>query len=243
MEAKKRVLKLQVYNLKKAMLSLWSVILVINIFSYISTIYFYPSVQFGVYLDDELVSITGFNLIIIAIFFIVYGIIMYHENFRLAFSFGSTRKDFYISVLVINSISALIFSTIQLLIQIIDKIVIKYVGLKPLFLDMHQNPVVNFILSVLTIFGILLIISAIINIVGILQYQFTYKFWIGLGITLIVSFVLFRAWPIKLALKILDIYLFLSPIFRAYTIFIMTVFLSIPFYIIGYFLFRKTNVQ
>src|SRR5699024_1839513 len=193
---------------------------------------------------NDLISITGTNLIIIAIFFIVYGIMMYHENFRLAFTFGSTRKDFYISVLVINTISTLLFATIQLLIQILDKKIINYIGLDPLIsIEMAQNPVANFILSILTLFGILFVISAIINIVGILQYQFTYKFWIGLGIVLIISFVLFRAWPIKLILKVTDIYLFLSPILKAFTIFIMTVCLSIPFYIIGYFLFKKTNVQ
>lgn len=102
MDAINRVFKFQLFNLKKAIGSFLLIILIVNVIGYSATIYYYPRVQFGIYYNNQLASIAGATMIAIIIFLIVYGIIMYHENYRLALSFTATRKDFYKSTIIIN---------------------------------------------------------------------------------------------------------------------------------------------
>ena len=131
MDASNRVFKLQLFNFKKAALGFWAVMVSINILSYIIFMYFYSNIKFGISLNGQLVSIAGGNFMSIAIFFIAYGIVIYHENFRLALNFGAIRKDFYKTVIVINLISAFIFAVVQTILQLVDKVFVKNIGLNP----------------------------------------------------------------------------------------------------------------
>lgn len=108
-------------------------------------------------------------------------------------------------------------------------------------MQIYNNPLANFIITLITIFTIFLFISSLMNIIGILQYRFTYKFWIGLGIIIFVASTLFGNTLTHLLLKTTDFYLFLVPIFGIYSISVISILIAIPSYIIAYFLFRKTT--
>ena len=69
----------------------------------------------------------------IFIFFIVYGIVMYHEDFALALSFGSHKKKILKNPVIVNNIIVtLSFAAIQVILQIIDKYFIASLGYKPM---------------------------------------------------------------------------------------------------------------
>lgn len=95
MNSIKRINKFQNYGLKKSVGTFWIVMIIVNIFAYILNIYSSANINLGPLISkNDLISIAGANIVSIFIFFTIYSIIMYHEVFALAISFGITRKDF-----------------------------------------------------------------------------------------------------------------------------------------------------
>ena len=189
MEETKRVIKFQNYDLKKSVGMFWLVIGLLNILAYTLNIYSNSNIRFGLFTSDvDMVSIAGSNLMPIVIFFIVYGILMYHEDFTLALSFGITRKNFYTSLIVNNMIVALIFGTIQGALQVLDIYIVKYLGYKAMTdFGIFNTSTDNILFIVLSLVIFFLTIASITNLLGVLQFRFGYKLWIGLGIILIIG--------------------------------------------------------
>lgn len=244
MDSTKRALKFQKYGSKKSILGFWGVILTINILTYILSIYFNPQVKIGLFNgNDDLFSIAGANLMPIFIFFIVYGIIMYHEDFALALSFGVTRKDFYKSVIVDNIIVTLSFAAIQGILQIIDKYIIESLGHNPMVeFGVFNTSTNNILFIVLALFILSLAFVSVANLLGVLHYRFRYKFWIGFALVFLVSqmFINFITRPMA---GISELYLWLVSRFGNFAIFILEFLIIIICYTIGYLLIRKSNIR
>ncbi|NLK44610.1 MAG: hypothetical protein GX300_09470 [Tissierellia bacterium] len=245
MDSTNRILKFHIYGLKKTALGFWSVMLIINILSYVLTMYYFPRVRVGLFSgNDDTISLAGINIMPIFIFFIVYGILLYHEDFALALSFGATRKDYYKSTIISNILVVLIFAVIQSIIQIVDKHLVASLGFNPMTEFGIFNTSTDSILYIILVFSsIFLTLNSVTNLLGVFQYRFGYKFWVGLGILVLVGQMFFGNLILKLILGFREIYLYLLPRFKSSTIFITGGFVTIISYTLGYFLLRKANIK
>lgn len=249
MESIKRINKFQRYDLKKSVGAFWVVMIIVNIFAYVLTSYTNSNsnIKFGPFVHEgDLLSMAGSNIVPIFIFFIVYGINMYHEYFALALSLGVTRRDFYKSVIVNNLLVSLIFAFIQGILQIIDKNVVEFLGFNPMVdFGIFNTSRDNIFIIILSLFAFFLIYASMSNLLGVLQYKFGYKFWIGFGIVTLFGVVLENNYPFITNLPgvFSGIYLWLESIFRSFTIFPLGLLIMLISYTLGYLLIRRTNIK
>lgn len=244
MDATKRAFKFQKYGFKKSILAFWSVLLTLNILTYITMIYFNSRVRIGLFSSKEDVfSITGGNIMPIFIFFIVYGIIMYHEDFAIALSFGVTRKDFYKSVIADNFLVVLIFAVIQVILQTVDKYAIVFLGYKPMVeFSIFNTSTDNILFMVITLSLLFLTFVSMTNLIGILQYRFGYKFWVGFGIT-VITLQIMGNFIAKKIVGFSDMYQWIWSRFNSSTAVFLTFFIIGICYTLGYFLIKKANIR
>ncbi|NLY44564.1 MAG: hypothetical protein GX053_01005 [Tissierella sp.] len=161
----------------------WIVMLIVNALSSVLAFSIKSNVTMGPHIKSgQLLSFAGANMLAIFIYFIVYGLEMYYESFSLTSGFGVTRKNFYLNVIVNNIIMVLIFSVVQFIFLKIDNYAVSKLGFEPIveFGLFSMNDSSLWIISVLSF--ILLVFTSIMNLIGILQYRFGYKFWISFGI-------------------------------------------------------------
>lgn len=241
MDSTKRIFRFQKYGLKKSIIGFWSVVLIINILAYILIRYFNSNIGIGLFSNKgDVFSVVGGNIMPIFIFFIVYGIVMYHEDFALALSFGVTRKDYYKSVIIDNMLAVSSFAVIQTVLLIIDKYIIKLLGYNPMVEFVSFNTSTDSILFIVFTLALLfLTFASLTNLLGVLQYRFGYKFWIGFGITFFIAANFFS----KLTEMFSGIYLWLRTTFDSSAILILELFIIIICYTLGYFLIKKANVK
>lgn len=239
MNPTKRIFKFQNYNLKKSVSTFWAVLFAINLLVYGLTAYFHSKVNIGIS-NNDLLSILGANTMPITIFFIVYGIIMHHEDFALALSFGVTRGGFYKSVIVNNFLIATIFAIVQGLLQFFDKYIVESLGKKPLVeFGLFNTVDDSMLIIILSLFMLYLTIVSITNLIGILQYRFGYKFWIGLGIFIFIVGNFFA----KTVLGFFNIFILLWTKWDNLAIFILEILIIITCYTIGYQFIKKANIK
>lgn len=161
----------------------WLVMALVNTAATIFTFKVSTNVVLGPMLrDGEAVTFAGSNIFSLFIFFIVYGIVMYYESFSLVGGFGVTRKNFYLNVIANNVFIVLISSTIQLVLLRIDNYLISMMGYKPMVDFGVFNTNDSIALNVVKLSFVFLIFASIMNLLGILQYKFGYKLWIGVAI-------------------------------------------------------------
>ena len=177
------------HDLIKAIGAFWGVMLIVNTLSSIFTLSLNSNVMIGPMIrDGQLISFAGSNIFAAFIFFIAYGIEMYYENFSLAVGYGGTRKNFYRNVIVINLMVVLLFGVIQTILLKIDNYIVSMMGYEPLvefgLFNIRED---RMLYSIFLLSFIFLITASIMNLVGVLQYRFGYKFWIGLGIFALAS--------------------------------------------------------
>lgn len=161
----------------------WLIMTLVNTFAIIVTFYMTKDWVFGpIIKSGQYLSFAGSNIFAVLIFFIIYGFVMYYESFSLAAGFGATRKNFYIQAIVSNFTVSLISGIIQIILLKLDNIATAKIGYKPMvdfgLLNMNDNTIVN----ILLISFIFLVFVSLGNLLGVLQYRFSYKFWIGFGI-------------------------------------------------------------
>ncbi|MDR7870898.1 MAG: hypothetical protein RIN55_08575 [Tissierellaceae bacterium] len=189
MDANKRMFKFMSHDLIKGAGMFWLVMIIVNIASYLipylisSNTVIGPMIRAG-----QSMTYAGSNFFAVFIFFIVYSIEMYYENFTLAIGFGGTRKNFFINLLINTLIIVLLFATIQIILLKIDYHVVSFMGYEPIveygFFNISEDNILSNILSLSFIF---LVQVSITNFIGVMQYRFSYKFWIGLGIFVLLS--------------------------------------------------------
>lgn len=240
MEANKRMYRFLSYDLIKGSGTFWIVMILVNLITGVLASYSNLNPIIGPMIRDEVhISFAGSNIFAVFIFLIVYCIEMYYESFSLAIGFGATRKNFYINAIINNFIIALIFGIIQIVLMKIDIYIVSRLGLQP-FVDygLFNLEKDSLAVSILLLSFVFFIFISVMNLIGILQYRFSYKFWIGFGIFVFVSQILTNG-----------IGRLIKGITNLQVIFSIGSFLSIGIliillaYSIGFFLIRKVNIK
>lgn len=242
MDSTKRVMKFQGYSMKKAILAFWGILLMVNLFvSSLTIITDGRNIQFGPYIKDgDVLSIAASNIMPIIIFFIVYGILVYYEDFTIALCFGVTRKDYYKSVIANHLITVLSFAIIQTILLSIEKFSARFFGYNLMVeFGLFNISKDNIFFIIFALFIIFLTNISIANLVGILQYRYKYKFWIGFGIAFIIIISIFS----RLSINVSLLYQWAINMFGKNLIFIVGSMISLIFYSIGYTFFRKANIS
>jgi len=239
MDSTKRIFKFQKYNLRKNIGTFWATLFIINLLVYGLMVYFDSNINIGIS-NNELLSILGANTMPIIIFFIIYGILIHHEDFALALSFGVTRGEFYKSVMANNLLVVGIFAIIQGVLQFFDKYIVKFLGKKPLVEFGLFNTAEDGILTIiLVLFMIYLTIVSITNLLGVLQYRFGYKLWIGLGIVVFIVGNFF----VKAILGVSNIFIALWTKWDNLAILLLEILIIITCYSLGYIFIKKANIK
>lgn len=183
MDSNKRLFRFLNGDQIKGLGIFWLVMALVNTAATIMTSKVSTNVVLGPMLrDEEAVTFAGANIFSLFIFFIVYGIVMYYESFSLVGRFGVTRKNFYLNVVANNIIIVLISSIIQLVLLKIDNYVISMIGYEPMVDFGVFNTNDSIVLNLVKLSFIFLIFASTMNLLGILQYRFGCKLWIGVGI-------------------------------------------------------------
>lgn len=253
MDSIKRIFKFQNRDLKRSMGAFWGIILIINLLSSILSISYNGNIIYGLNATGgESISFIGANMMSIFIYIIIYGILMYYEDFALALSFGVTRKDFYKSAIVNNMLVAIISGIIQGGLHLIEKSLFKVSGYKLMTeFGIFNTATDNILFIILSLSVSFLALLSISNLLGVLQYRFGYKLWIGLGVVLLVVMnsvgLGFLTNSTEMITKIHQwgylMFTGLYSIFDVWSIFIIEIFISIICYFIGYFFILKANIK
>lgn len=245
MDSTKRTFKFQNRDLKKSIGIFWTVILIVNLLSGILFISYNNNIIYGTSIKGSgSTSFIGANMMSIFIFIIIYGILMYYEKFALALSFGVTRKDFYKSMIVNNILVALIFGIMQGGLHFIEKYVLEAFGYKTMVeFGIFNTSTDNILFIVLSLSALFLTFLSVTNLLGVFQYRFGYKFWIGFGVVVVVGINVVGWSFFPNAMKTFsNIYLWLYSIFKVGALFIMELILSVICYTLGYFLIKKASI-
>lgn len=200
MEGLKRQIRYQIMDSKRAFSIFWSIVLGLNIVAYFlsmnDNISFGTSMvesradSFGNMTTTHYMNVASGNIIPIAIFIIVYCMVMYYENFPTVIGFSSTRKNFYLGVIIHNIILCFAMAVIEGILITLDKYIVKAIGKQPLnniFMFNLDKDNVAYVITIL--FLISLLVCSVFNLLGIILYKYGYRFWIVLGV---LSFVLLK---------------------------------------------------
>lgn len=246
MNSIKRGIKFQNYDLKKSIGIFWIVILIVNILAVSITLYSNFNTQIGIFgVQEDIYSITGANIMPIFIFLIVYSIVIYHEDFALALCFGVTRKDFYVSVLVNNIVVVLSFATIQAILQMIERFAAKFLNYKLIVeFGIFNISTDNIFYIIFALAMIFLTFVSVTNLLGVLQYRYGYKFWIGFGITALLGMYLYRYITFLKSIQgLLQTYIWLGSTLKRNNIFILGLIIIVVSYTLGYVFLRKASIK
>lgn len=189
MGTNKRMFQFLKYDLIHDIGVFWFVLLIVNVLSSVITFSVSTNNSIGpMIIDQGSISFVGSNFFAAFVFFIVYGLEMYYEKFSLAIGFGGTRKRFYLNVLIDNLLMVLMFSVIQVILLRLEYHIISMSSYNPLvefgLFNISEDSILSIIFSLSLVF---LILASITNLIGVLQYRFGYKFWVGLGIFVLAS--------------------------------------------------------
>jgi hypothetical protein len=209
--------------------------LLVNILSYL---FFYNDLATGAMINDiNDISIAAANLLTIGIYLLINWIVMYRENLSLALSFGITRKDYYKSIIINNIKIGLVFSIIQSVLQILDGYMMEYLGYNPLVeFEIFNTVTDNMFFIILALFICFSAIISIVNLIGILQFKFGYKLWIGIGVIFVLSQIIVN----NFMQNVFTIFSFIN--FGRGLLFLILIIISILAYIIGYSLIKKISI-
>ncbi len=253
MEGLKRQFKYQFMDLKKAFIIFWVIVIAINILLYFLNTKVGSNGSFGtseiitkINADGQVttiryLSVASSNIIAIGIFIIVCCMVMYYECFPIAIGFSSTRKNFYIGVLVHNIILSFAMAVIEGILLKLDRYIIKAMGEQTLdkFLMFNlKTSNVLYIISVL--FLIFLLLCSVFNLLGAILYKWGYKFWIGFFIVWMIIANMFASELILIFKNAIDSILKFDglPLFS-----VKIILTSAVLYVLGWPLIRRIAVR
>ena len=193
MNSTKRAIKYQNYDSRKSIIVFWIVILIVDFFAYLFTIYSNTNTRIGIstgFGPESKLSLMGMNIMPILIYLITYNYTMYYESFPITINFSITRKDFFKSLLADSILISFIFAVIQSLLWKVDPIIVKKIGLTPLYdFIMFNTKIDSLIFIIFSLFISFLAFGALWNLIASLNYKFGAKMWLFLlGLSMLVSF-------------------------------------------------------
>lgn len=244
MDLGKRLFRFQKYDLIKGVVVFWLVMLLVNIASILASLKISQDTILGPMIRNQgSISFAASNFFAVFIFFIIYGLEMYYAKFNLAMAFGSTRKDFYVNTIFNNLIVVIIFALMQAILLKAEFYIMSNIGLKPIIDYAWFNIIEDSIVRVTTVNALLfLLLASISNFFGVMQYRFSYKFWIGLGISLF-----FLQRTINLIGKITDAFInyqeALNYVGLTMPLIAVLMLIIVSFYIIGFLFIKGTNIK
>lgn len=189
----KKSIRFQLLESKNFILSLWGIILLVNIAFYILNNNFRNSMigmSIGITDGIDNVSVVGSNFMIILVTLIVYNYVRNYESFPLSITLGMTRKNYFLSFLGDNIFISFLFAIIQGILLKIDPIIVKYIGRSPIYDFKYFNTSTdNIFYIIFIIFIIFLGIISFWSLIASLNYKFGYIIWIIFGgANIIISF-------------------------------------------------------
>lgn len=229
-------------NVLKALAIFWIFMIIVNVLAATIISYnLFPDVIFNtITINSESISLSNpspgtmtlveNNIFGLVIFFIIYGIVIYYEYFSLAGSFGITRKNFYAQVILTNIIIVVASATIQILLTKIDNVLMSSLGYRPSLDYGIFNMNDNFLLNILILSFVFLVFISLGNLLGVLVYRFSYRFWIALGVAgFITGLFLRNLGRYVVAIAQVGFWAGLIIIFLSYSI--------------GFLIFRRANIK
>lgn len=193
MESLKRSIRYQLVETKKFLLGFWGTILLVNIAFYIINDIVSNNINIGLSIGTSEgippISVVGVNLMAILIALLVYNYGSNYEGFPLALSLSMNRKDYFVSFLIDNVITAFVFAIIQGILLKIDPIFIKLVGRTPIYEYGYFNTKTDPVFFIIfTLFIVFLGFISFWNLIASINYKFGYKIWIiFIGFNILVS--------------------------------------------------------
>lgn len=238
----KRIFNFQRLDLIKSIGWFWGIMLLVNIFFYIMNLRYYPSMSIGLsngFNGTTMLSVAGFNLMPIIIYFISHSFETHYESFPISISFSTTRRDYYKSVILSNITVAISFALILTILLKVDPLIIRAIGRIPMMDFGIFNTSIDSIIYI--IFSLVLSFStvqSIINLVVVLSYKFGYKIWVCFGVGV---FILTAIFGNKSSLWSMFDELFTT---RVSTLHLITLGgIIISSYLLGYVIIINTNIK
>jgi hypothetical protein len=249
MEGIKRQVKFFIYDSKKQFITLWVVIILLDLMGYylnykynagfgISEMISQDSVN-GEIITTKYANVAGANILPAMIFLVVYSLMQYGEGFSTAIGFSSTRKDFYRGVIVHNVIICAVMALIETVLLKLDVVILKLLEINPITkISYFDTKADNVIFIFLIIFLQALIFCAFMNLISVLTYKFAAKFWIAAGIVFLVL-INMKAANFTLG-KLISAAVHYGS-FMSFTIRFLLI--SIAMYILGWIFVRRMDVK
>lgn len=187
MDSLKRAIRFQFIETKEFTLGFWATVILVDILfyilNYVSIINGSVDITIGFSLGssqlNNLVSVMGINLMIVAISFLIYNYQRNYESFPLSLSLGMTRKDYFTSFLISDVSIAFVFATIQAFLLKIDPFFIEMIGREPLYEFINFNTKTdNIFFIIFSLFILFLSFISFWNLLSSLNYRFGYRIWI-----------------------------------------------------------------
>lgn len=188
MEINKRMFRFLSYDLIRGVGIFWTIMLLVDIAPMVISLSKGSDfIQGPMIINQGSISFVASNFFPIFIFFVIYSLEMYYEKFSLAVGFGGTRKRFYQNLIINNIIVVLIFATIQTILLKLENLILSNSTIKPIvdfgWFNIKSDSILQIILTLSFVF---LTLVSITNLIGVLQYRYSYKFWISLGIFILI---------------------------------------------------------
>lgn len=178
----KKGIRYQLMSSKKFISGFWITIILVDIAFYFMNGIHLLNINIGLSVgisNENLISVTGVNLLAILIALLVYNYERNYESFPLAISLSMTRKQYFISFIVDNAFIAFVFAAIQGVLLKIDPYFVDLLGRVPLNDFIYFNTKTDNILYIIFILFILFFaFTCFWNLMASVNYKFGYKMWI-----------------------------------------------------------------
>ena len=240
MDSSKRMIKFQNQWVKKSLTSIWIIMITLDLLGYAVNYYSSKTSSMGL-VNDDLLSVAGANALVIGIFLVTYGIMVYYENFPIAIGFSATRGDFCKAVIISNIIMCLAIAVVFGLLMYIDRFIVRAIGRQPMVeFGIFNTAEDNILYIIFSMFILFLTLISLVNFVGSLLYKVGWiKFLIGyLAITILVKLYNNSIWVNMWDNLRKTLTTRITPISLIYLL--ITIFTS---YILGYLVIKRTNIK
>lgn len=186
MDSMKRLTRYKFKNTGKAVLKLWIVVILLDIFSLFMNLRYGSGDSFYLGISNfsksqYRYSVLGINMLPIVVFFIANAYENYYKDFSRLVNFSMTRKNIFKANVLSNISIAFIFSLIQSILFKLDPWVVKKIGRTPLYdFGLFNIATDTWLFIFGTLFITFLTFISLWQIIAALNYKFGAYVWLGI---------------------------------------------------------------